>query len=59
MEVSGHVHAPATLFPGKEPPVSIRLEAGGGGGQSRSVRYGTKNKEHLSTSERNRNIYIS
>jgi hypothetical protein len=28
MEVSGQFHAPATLPPGKEPPVTIGYEAG-------------------------------
>jgi hypothetical protein len=28
MEVSGQLHAPAALLPGKEPLVSIRQEAG-------------------------------
>jgi len=28
MVVSGQLHVPAALYPGKEPPVSIGLEAG-------------------------------
>jgi hypothetical protein len=28
MEVSGHVHVPAALSPGKDPPVPIGCEAG-------------------------------
>jgi len=28
MEVNGQLHAPADLYPGKEPSVPIRLDAG-------------------------------
>jgi hypothetical protein len=28
MEVSGQLHSPAALFPGKQPPVPIRQQAG-------------------------------
>jgi hypothetical protein len=34
MEVSGQLHAPAVLPPGKEPLVPIGQDAGGGGGRA-------------------------
>jgi hypothetical protein len=44
MEMSAHLHSQAALPAGKEPPVSIGQEAGGGGGGTDGLVYKCKGK---------------
>jgi hypothetical protein len=43
MEVSGQLHVPAALPPGKEPPVSTGYEAGWAPGMVRTLWNGERN----------------